>query len=72
MILDVTVDVTAKEKRRKIKKTDHEGRYDEAVWDCITLRRRPYALKRDEIQPKMADDIHRTLCGDDMPSLRLG
>ena len=26
MILDVTVDVTAKEKRRKIKKTDHEGR----------------------------------------------
>ena len=28
----------------------------------------------DEIQGRLAalDDIHRTLCGDDMPSLRLG
>jgi hypothetical protein len=31
-----------------------------------------YTLARDEIQPRGADDIHRTLCGDDMPSLRLG
>jgi len=31
-------------------------------------------LKRDEIQGRLADldDMHRTLCGDDMPSLRLG
>jgi len=31
-------------------------------------------LARDEIQGRLAalDDIHRTLCGDDMPSLRLG
>ena len=31
-------------------------------------------LARDEIQGRLAalDDIHRTLCGDDIPSLRLG
>jgi len=31
-------------------------------------------LTRDEIQGRRAalDDMHRTLCGDDMPSLRLG
>ena len=31
-------------------------------------------LARDEIQGRLAalDDMHRTLCGDDMPSLRLG
>jgi len=31
-------------------------------------------LSRDEIQGRLAalDDMHRTLCGDDIPSLRLG
>ena len=31
-------------------------------------------LARDDIQERLAalDDIRRTLCGDDMPSLRLG
>ena len=31
-------------------------------------------LTRDEIQGRLADldDMHRTSCGDDMPSLRLG
>ena len=31
-------------------------------------------LARDDMQGRLAalDDIHRTLCGDDMPSLRLG
>ncbi|MBQ3252511.1 MAG: hypothetical protein IJB02_04650 [Oscillospiraceae bacterium] len=33
-----------------------------------------YTLARDEIQGRLADldDMHRTSCGDDMPSLRLG
>ena len=33
-----------------------------------------YTLARDEMQGRLAalDDMHRTLCGDDMPSLRLG
>ena len=33
-----------------------------------------YTLARDEIQGRLAalDDIHRTLCGDAIPSLRLG
>ena len=31
-----------------------------------------YTPARDEIQPKGADDIHRTSRGDDTPSLRLG
>jgi len=43
---------------------------------------RPYCIKpqakctlaRDEIQGRLAalDDMHRTSCGDDIPSLRLG
>ena len=34
----------------------------------------PSPKEADEIQGRLAalDDIHRTLCGDDMPSLRLG
>ena len=33
-----------------------------------------YTPARDEMQGRLAalDDMHRTLCGDDMPSLRLG
>ena len=35
---------------------------------------RKCTLTRDEIQGRLADldDMHRTSCGDDMPSLRLG
>ena len=31
-----------------------------------------YTLMSDDIQPKRADDIHHTSCGDDMPNLRFG
>ena len=40
---------------------------------CISSSRRENARWRVmRYSPKGADDMHRTLCGDDMPSLRLG
>ena len=43
-----------------------KAKYHQAAGRCT--------LARDEIQGRRAalDDMHRTLCGDDMPSLRLG
>ena len=45
------------------------------VEHCISSSRREYPAQRaDEIQRRLAafDDVLRTLCVDDMPSLRLG